>query len=466
MFRHVMGCTFDGKDGPEVHWLGSRGLPARLVACMLVTAGMGACGNGSDAPPATSAPAPVEEAETETGESFTLLALVRQESPTDVVPLADGTLVFDKPGGERVELAIGPDGLVTVTGVDWSKGKAAMSIFGPATQVMSLVEFDKSVVTQLEATETTAPGTRRDLTWHALPSFGTAPKLQGKISNAQGPYVYVTATTCTDVFGGPATSYELPLAPNKPGTMFVLDYALPDEQSVGPRGAEYVFKRWLRFDQPAIAADTTRDLDLDTGTVLTPLTLKTKIVIPGGADGPLGGSSTARVEVSSPSLNRGPTLGMQSKIDVAADGASFDVDLEYVKVEDAKPQTTFAIMLQDGSVSELFQYDWPTDGFVADGLPTPPVVVETTRSLTEPFAIEGVSDSAAVVIAFSQASGKKDWYVEVPKGVTSVRLPPIAGALRAAIGKPASGVVVSRDDLDPTTNRFRRVSISRRFKTK
>ncbi|MBX3220110.1 MAG: hypothetical protein KF795_06285 [Labilithrix sp.] len=424
-----------------------------------------ACGSSDNA---ASGPAPDPDAgPAEIGESLTILALVQEAPPIDASPLANGTLVFDKPGGERVELPIGADGLVTVTGIDWSLGKAALSIFGPDTEVSSLVELDKAAISQLVSSEPeNSASIKRDLTWFTVRSLA-GPKLRGGVANAQGEYLTVTATSGASTYQGDPSSYELMLFPNKPASLVLLDWSGPETQTVSARGVEQAFHRWLRLDQPAITEDTTRDLDLATATPLTPTKVKATIKITGGAAGPLGGSSTAYAFVQSRTWNRSLFVGAATKTDVSADGTAFDVDFEFAKLDDVMPLTTYSITLADGASTRLTLGEWPTDGFVAEGMLTPPVVVEATRSRTEPFALEGVPDDADAQILLTRTTAKKkDWIIRVPKGNKSARVPPLDGALSAAVGKPTIGSIASLVDFDGASRSYRRSAASRSFKVK
>ena len=63
------------------------------------------------------------------GESVTFIVVESLLGEPTAPPVEGAMVAFDAPGGERVEQSSGADGKVTFTGVDWSKGKAAVSAY-------------------------------------------------------------------------------------------------------------------------------------------------------------------------------------------------------------------------------------------------------------------------------------------------------------------------------------------------
>lgn len=435
-----------------------------LLAVLALVSSSVACSSSEDKTPVTpevSPDAASDAAPEPELESLTLYMLVGSRKAA--LPFAGGTVVFDKPGGERVERSIGPDGLVTITDIDWSKGKAALSAFGPGANVESFVEFDKETLRDRKSTEApVGAATAHDLMWIMSPSVG--PKLKGTLSHAQGSYVTATSTRGMSMYQGSSSSYELTLLPNDPSSIVFLDWSDPSPATVSSRGIEQVFHRWLRFDQAPIAGDETRDFDLDTGAVLPTTKVNAKIAIPGGANGPLGGSSTGYVQVSSETSNPASLfIGAATKADVSADGESFELTIEYANIEGGSPVTQYMILLADGAQTFLALPGLPTEGFVASDMLAPPVVIEAKRSLSEPFALDGLPDDAPSRLLLADARGRS-WNIDVPQGIKSVHLPALEGALGDAVGKLSTGRIAAFADPDPEQQMFRRAVVSRSFK--
>jgi hypothetical protein len=421
-----------------------------------------ACSSDASPPPAAGVDAGSDDVAVQ-GESLTVLVVAMPSPPNGQKGFPGATVIFDKPGGERVETETGPDGLATLTGIDWSLGKASLTVFGPGTVVTSYVELTKEGIAQLEGEfSATAGEPRRDLTVFAVRDESQNPKLTGKVSNAVGNEILLSTSNGGQWQGGGGT-YSMAVKPDTPFSIFSVEHTAPETQSVGPRGRETEIKRWAKIDHPAVTADTTFDIDLAAASPLVPTKVKGKLIIPGGDTGPLGGSSSALVFVHDDSGFG--NVGLSSKVDLTADGSAFDFDLEYVPIEGGAFQTQAIIFVPDGSLSMAFTHATPAEGMVLDGFLPPPVVVETSRSLSEPFSFEGFPDGARPRITLVDSRGPR-WFVDCPRGTTSATLPVLEGAAKTALGKPTRGAIGALSAHDPARSLYTRAAFSREFRVK
>ena len=429
-------------------------------------------GQSSNSPP----PDVVSDAgaEASAGESLTVLVTALHPQPTGLVILPNASVVFAMPGGERVETQAGPDGLVTLTGIDWSKGTAALTVFAPELVVSSFVELTKDSVARFAADfSPKVPGDpKRDFTAYAIASETVTPgadnpALTGSVSNAEGSFVVLSTSIHGGVpwQGAPPGPYKLTVAPGRPFSVFALEGSAPAAPTVGPRGTENELKRWSKIDHAAVAGDTPFDLDLATAAPLTPIKVRGKLAVTGGNGGALGGSSKATVIVRTRESGDSNVVGVPSKIDVSADGNAFDFDLEYVKPEGASPLVHALIQLPDGGLSIVQLLDWPSEGLVVDGFPAPPVIRETSRSLADPFTIEGFEPGADGRVTFEDLRGPR-WFITFPAGTKTFTPPQLDGAARTAVGKPTRGFVSQLAAPDTSSLLYKRAANSRRFSVK
>ncbi|MBX3208398.1 MAG: hypothetical protein KF764_25355 [Labilithrix sp.] len=436
---------------------------AMALGALSMAALNGGCGSSD-----TSGAMPASDdagADSPVGESLTVLVVTDEGTTTTTVPNA--AVIFDYPGGERLETRAGADGLVTIPGIDWSKGTAAATVFGSETQVVSFVELTKAEIAR--ASQVYAPkmpgDPKRDITLFAAPDPKKI-KVSGNLSRGQGELVVMSSTIGGSTFQGPPGDYSLDTLPNAPFALVAGELTMAASPTVSARGRELVFHRWSKTDVPATAGDLPLDVDLELGTPLVPSKAKGRIVLPGGAAGPLGGSSTLGASVSSLESAGDAFFGTPTRMDVTADGSAFDFDFEFVKVDGVMPTTRYFVQMQDQSGSFATVLDWPTEGVVVDGLLAPPVVAEASRSLGEPFAIDGVAPEDVARVIFLNASGKARWQLVVPRGVKIFTPPRLEGDVKAAVGSLKSGVVFAASRHDSASDLYLRFAVSRPFAVK
>ncbi len=438
----------------------------------LVFSPLAAFGGCSSSDPSSPAPAIGGDAEAPDaapiGESVTFAVMLSSWQGDVRAPLPDATVVFDKPGGERVEAKAGADGLVTFTGIDWSLGTAALTCFGPNAVVRSYVALTKAEMLRLtgSAPADVPSEPKRDLTVVIGANPPVFPKLRGTVTNGSGDEVLLTATSGgTNSARPPSAPYELGVGGGVPFSLIGLESSPVDVATVSGRGRELTAVRWTKTDRPALTADATFDLDLAAATALTPTKAKGKVVIPGGTGGVLGGSSRANLIVTTRDSVFAAALGVTTKADVDAAG-DFEAEIELVKLDAVKPVLRTFLELADGARSIADTEGWPSDGFVVDNLLAPPVVVETSRSLTEPFAVDGIQEQADISVSFTSSKGELLWRISAPPGTKSFTPPRLEGAMKNAVGKPVSGVVVALAGYDRALGSFARLALSRPFAVK
>jgi hypothetical protein len=419
-------------------------------AAVSCTIGLAACSNSS----ATGESAVVSEdggaeAASPTEQAFTLLVLKGAPPFNEVAPRV--TVLFDKPGGERVELQTGPDGRVTVDAVDWSKGPASFSLLADGCIPSSFVEITKAALPAMNARVPAIAGTPMyDVAVFTSRQPPALPSLSGAISHARGPLVYVSPTSYGGYYVGASDAYKLSAVRDAPFSFVSLELSKVAPPTVGPRGAESKNLRWTKIDVPP-ATIATFDMDLDLATELTPVKVKGRVVITGGRQGSLGGQSTFAGTVSSMESQGSAVLGLASRFDVSADESAFEVDFEYVKIDGVTPIASYSIGQPNLSVSTAFVSAWPSQDFVVDRFLMVPVIAgPTSRSLDAPYSLADVAPDSLQNVDLYDAKTYR-WHIEVPVGVTTFTPPRLDGKLQAAVGKPTQGVLSTYASYDRST---------------
>lgn len=394
------------------------------------------CGGGdAGTPPASVSDSGTAETAT-ASESVTIL--VRRNVPPFTEPAAGISLVFDKPGGERVETKSGADGLATITGVDWSKGTAALTVLNEGNLATTWVALDKTAMAVTNAKARVTPGEpKRDMTAYSSPAPTRLPSLAGALEHAQGAEAVISPTSEGSPYYGGASTYALSVKGGAPFSLITLERSPILPTPVSARGFALTLHRWGKIDRPALAGDEMFDIDFDTASPLTPSKAKGKLLLPGGKAGPFGANSTFSTSITSTESGGMAVLGAASRADVSADGSAFEFELEYLKLDGVTPRFTYTVQTADVS-STARTAGLPGEVIMVDQMLTPPLLAgASTRSLTEPFAFENVPADSILQVNFS-TSTKYTWAVEVPIGVTSFTLPPLEGALAKAVGSPTT----------------------------
>ncbi|HRG97758.1 MAG TPA: hypothetical protein PLR99_16000 [Polyangiaceae bacterium] len=377
-------------------------------------------------------------------------------------PLPDAVVAFDPPGGPRQEVTTGPDGLASLTG-EITGGMITVAAPGHAT--FTALDVSPEALSALPPNNVGKPSTDMVV---ALTYTGTdrTVQLSGKLTGKQAPDSPVTLTTRglqarVGVAGG---TYSLRVPKGLP--LFVV--GLEGTGSATGREVTYTGARFFKVEGPAPTADTTLDLDVSQG-ALPSATSTFKVELPGGASGPLGGSSIAFCQTQS--ADSGLLLGITAKSAPSADLASFTCELRAASA-DISPealQTLVAVQTADGAVSVAGALGPVPDGTVWKDLLPPPALTIATVKRTDPIPTEGLPKEAttcqlnltyreqlvwAAVGPFGRPCPSAITLPEPPSGTT------LPATLRASLIGLADPVEVPgrKGDLF-----FKRVSVSRTF---
>ncbi len=377
-------------------------------------------------------------------------------------PLRDAVVAFDPPGGPRQEVTTGPDGLASLTG---EIPGGMITIAAPGHATFTALDVSPEALSALPPNDLGKPSTDMVV---ALTYTGTerSVSLSGKLTGKQAPDTSVTLATrgLQARAGAAGDTYSLRVPKGLP--LFVV--GVEGKPSSSGREVTFADARFFKVDGPAPTADTTLDLDLSKG-VLPSATSTFKVELPGGASGPLGGSSVAFCQTQS--VDSGLLLGITAKSAPSADLASFTCELRAASPDIAPEalQTLVAVQTADGAVSVSGVLGVVPDGTVWKDLLPPPALTIATVKRTDPIPTEGLPKEATTCQLTLTYREQLVWAVVGPFGKpcpTAITLPePPSGTtlpatLRASLLGLADPVVLPGRHGDLF---FKRVSVSRTF---
>jgi len=315
-------------------------------------------------------------------------------------PVAGVAVAIDHAGG-RIEATTDANGNATVAAPDWDAGPVDVTYGGaPAIMLTSLLGVARG--------ETLTLGLPVRYT-------GQARTLSGTIVNklAAGDDTILTTDLSGDYFQGSATTYQLKVPPTGAGRMIGAEFNSPDPSTNLPPLAGHAivqtFVKW--FSLPVPDGAKTLDVDVTAAEALTPTKLTGTVMLPGGANGPFakGTGYVAMTQTGGTAF-----IGAMTRVDGAADGASFHWEGEYVTPTGMTPYVQIQLRAgPNGAFSAKRFVGAPSDGqVVSDLLPMPELTSPRNNASSHPIGSP---------IVFAQvASGIDSTGVEIFKGRASV----------------------------------------------
>jgi hypothetical protein len=306
---------------------GSRGILAtpRKVSKALGFAVLGValgCGGDDDASP---------------GASFTLQ--VSAPAPTGSVPLPGAVVAVDQADGSRKEGSTGPDGSVTIAGIDLSQGAFSFTVAAAGYIAVSSLHH-------------TQAGAWR-ITLARLGSADSGVALTGIVRGKRQAdhFLAVSTTASSTTFSGVGPEYSLHVPANQPFQAIVAEYGYgPAPRSA--QGSGLTFFGWSTFPVRTGPQASVLDLVLPGGTAaeapsvtgqsLEPSTASGTLLVPRTMTGARGA-----LRVSSHESNQTAYLGAGTLIDLASNGTDLHYDAEYVSPPGSSLTTEYWISLDD-----------------------------------------------------------------------------------------------------------------------
>jgi hypothetical protein len=280
------------------------------------------CGGGDDGP---------------TGDSFTLR--VSAPAPTGTVPLAGAVVAIDQGDGSRSEGSTGPDGVVTVGGIDLSKGAFSFTVAAPGYVAVSSLHHTRAGGWQI--------------TLARLGSADSGVPLTGMVlgKSESDHFIEVSTTTSSAVFSGVGPEYSIRVPAHESFQTVVAEFWNgPAPRSA--QGSSLVFFGWSSFAVAAVSQPSVIDLVLPGGTAaaatsitgqpLVPSRASGKLIVPATMTGASGG-----LRVSSQESDQTAYLGAGTRVDLAFNQLDLDYEAEYVTPSSSSLTTTYWIGLDD-----------------------------------------------------------------------------------------------------------------------
>lgn len=336
------------------------------------------------------------------------------DAPID--PLPGATVAVTLPGDAGiVESTTGTDGSTTFV-ADFTKGSVTVTI-GKADHVAvtALDVTPATIAAQLQASNFAHPGDMTFTTGPTAPpppeSFGLGGKITGKA--ATGNFMTLGVSTGGSAFQGKQSSYSLEVPAGKAYTLVGLEWSMP---AMVARTVDQTFLKWFTIDRPAPTMAETLDLDVSAQTPVAADKIKTatvSVTVPGGAAGPLGGTSIAYGGVMSyPEFT---FYGAPTKMAPNADGTAFVGEMQWIEVAPAADVIHHVyVNAQDGSFSQRFGTGYPPATIaLTDMLGAPLTTVQrvTTGDSFEPFGLPTTRQQADLRLEVNDGGGGVYWVI-------------------------------------------------------
>jgi hypothetical protein len=284
-----------------------------------------------------------------TGDSFTL----HVSADEDGVPLAGAVVAIDQADGSRSEGATGAAGVVTINGIDLSKGPFSFTVAAPGYVAVSSLDHTRAGDWQI--------------TLSRVGSVDSGVALTGLVRGKSDPdhFIQVSTATSAVIFDGVGPEYTLRVPANENIVAIVAeDWDGPAPKSA--QGSSFTFFGWTLFAVGTVFSQTTMvDLVLHggstgatkwiTGQALTSSTASGRLIVPPTMLGARGG-----LRVSSEESQRTAYLGGTTRTDLASNQTDLDYDAEFVSLPGASLTTEYWIGL-DGAYSYAFRDTPPGD---------------------------------------------------------------------------------------------------------
>ncbi len=368
-----------------------------------------------------------------TGDSLEFIVLDGTDpavSDASALRLAGAVVAFDLPGGERVERTSGADGHVTIHGIDWTLGEAAMTVYKDNYAMFSVVGIDADTMVAssnpyIHEVEGVPALYLMLLALPVLPELtvtGTATQL---VDPAHDYMVFTARSTATTYWNGAGTDDFSIVAPeNEPFTLIGIENTevmLPSGQ-----GTDYTVHRAMELNVEPTAGPTLA-VELDFQADELPVhTADASMVLPTRADSPLrDGMGYFFVGYKDGFYS----IGWGSPIDISVDGNRFEGQISWIEPTLVEDPFQF-FMVQHGSTgarSVAIEPGYP------QGIAVDPPLYDVPKWVTpsDPMSYYPLHDpmqwelfnNCPVVVLTVQRSGFTVWRVRAQANATTMTVP-------------------------------------------
>lgn len=342
--------------------------------------------------------------------------VVRDESG----PLPNADVVIDDANGDREVGITGMGGRVMMSNVAWGTGRITITASSAGHPLTSLVGFRRAEL----ASRTDATGAITV----TLVSYYHAFAVHGNVLNSADPtravQLFADVAGTLTVTG---TSFSGEIARDTPFHVWALDTIFSSTS-----GYHYAYTpvALVRVDHAALTTTATFDVDMSAALPLTTIDGS----FPAPADGNPAQSGYPQVWVTTDESYTNACLGISSRIDISADGTSFDFTVAQVPTADTgTPVTLYSTATLTHLYSQVLVDGLATSHAIASATewPSPPLLVTpgagASANLHVPIELMGVEAALPVRITLSDDYGAV-WYLDLPAGATSAAFPePPAG---------------------------------------
>jgi hypothetical protein len=344
-------------------------------------------------------------------------------------PLSGAQVALDAPGGQRIEQFTGSDGSTTFSGVDWSLGSAAVTVYHPGYALKTEEGLGPTASLSIAVYE------------RGPDPFGPEITISGPITGAASPtdYAYVTASAPLGTsYVGVATDYSFQVSEGTPFSLIAVDVSQGDA-SVMPRYySGGTFLQWRRYDEPAESADATIGIDFEAGVALTPTTQVVGSIVPPNDDAGAFAASSPSLRVTTRESALNLYLGGPTQLDVSGDGGSFVYAASYVAFPGSHPLTIATLTTTDGQSSSQVLPGYPQQGQTIDGFLLPQHLgIVSAFDAAIPIEAAPAGASRTRVYLVDASTTEVLWVVGVPSTATHVFFPPLPSGVAQSVVIPA-----------------------------
>jgi len=399
-----------------------------LAATLFILGCVGGCGDDDGSTNDNQTDAAVDSGpDAATGDTAVLMIVEWSSVDGTLIPVEGAIVAADPPGGDRMEVITGADGLATFENVDISAGLEALSIYKPGYILHSVLnmseqDYEDGLVNgsvAIEVGQLDPPSPNVDMATVS----GDA---TGLVSSMNRLFVFPHRAEGTNYSGPSSVPYSFDVEQDADFTIVAIegdDGALPSN-----RGYFVDVDKAMVADHVAINGPTADyDLDFEMWEV-TPQTADASIMLPTRADSPLR-DGWPNVWVMSTQSTLWSMTGWAESVDISADGNHFD--LSYIWVEPALLEGAYTYHIvqhpTSGEYSFSIRRGYPQAGAIDPPLldtprwttPADPMV---PHAITEPLVWEWFDDVEVSSLAVLRGDTIV-WYVVAGENATTATLP-------------------------------------------
>jgi hypothetical protein len=439
----------------------NRYLVGTVLAVGVAGAGVSPMGCSSSSTPTTAGDG--GDAATGTGTLSVVVVTPKGGTPEEKLrPVANAAVQLEIAGAEPQTATTGADGRVTFKGIDWSKGKAAVTGYADGFAMYSIVDVTPETLKKFPV----PPDASADATLFLFERGSSAfpVTLQGDVkskADAANSEV-ISCSRCMGAYERNTPSYGGLRARREAAVVYVREY----KDLSAPPSIKLETAKWARFDLPAPTADMqTFDIDLAAGTQLTTTLTHVRYEPPGGVGGPLTTTGRA-LAIATTGESQGSLLtGLIASSAPTTDGA-FEVTLESTPVDAAlDPYVNYVLATQE-LFTQIVKFGPPEDNITVSGFLMPPIVTVQTQTLADPVAIEGAPPDIFARVVIAGLAGEAVWLLDTTSDVTELHIPKFPAIAESLKTKIRTGQIIFLSDNDAKSGIYKRAAGGRTFTMK